>query len=82
MVMNVRLAINSYINLPYSVPCFLNERFIHSTMLYCLPAFHVIHEKETFISNKLFKKTYVIILTFQMRVLKCTITFEMLFIPS
>ena len=56
MVMNVRLAINSYINLPYSVPCFLNERFIHSTMLYCLPAFHVIHEKETFKSNKLFKK--------------------------
>ena len=28
--------------------------FIHSTILDCLPAFKVIHEKETLIFNKLF----------------------------
>ena len=40
---------NHYINLPYSVSCFLNVSFIHS-----LPAFHVINKKETLIINKLF----------------------------
>ena len=45
---------NHYINLPYSVSCFLNVSFVHSTILACLPAFQVINEKETLIINKLF----------------------------
>ena len=34
---------NHYIKLPYSVSCFLNVSFIHSTILDCLPAFQVIN---------------------------------------
>ena len=40
--------------LPYSVSCYLNVSFIHSTILDCLLAFQVIKEKETLIINKLF----------------------------
>ena len=35
--------LNHSINLPYSVSCFLNVSFIHSTILDCLPAFQVIN---------------------------------------
>ena len=50
MVINARLVyIKSYINVPYSVSCYLNVSFIHSTILDCLPAFQVINEKETLI---------------------------------
>ena len=39
---------------PYSISCYLNVSFDHSTILDCLPAFQVIIEKETLIINKLF----------------------------
>ena len=56
MVINVHLVyLNHYINLPYSVSCFLNVSFIHSTILDCLPAFQVINKKETLIIKKLFR---------------------------
>ena len=35
--------LNHYINLPYSVSCFLNVSLIHNTTLDCLPAFQVIN---------------------------------------
>ena len=35
--------LNHSINLAYSVSCFLNVSFIHSTILDCLPAFQVIN---------------------------------------
>ena len=44
MVINVHLVYKTiihYINLPYSVSCFLNVSFIISTILDCLPAFQV-----------------------------------------
>ena len=47
-------SIKSYVNVPYSVSCYLNISFIHSTILDCLPAFQVIDEKETLIINELF----------------------------
>ena len=40
--------------MPYSVSCYLNVSFIHSTILDCLPAFQVLNEKETLITNKCF----------------------------
>ena len=46
--------LNHSINLPYSVSCFLNVSFIHSTILDCLPAFQVINKKEISIINKSF----------------------------
>ena len=46
--------LNYSINLPYSVSCFLNVSFIHSTILDCLSAFQVINLKEISIINKSF----------------------------
>ena len=46
--------LNHSINLPYSVSCFLNVSFIHSTILDCLQAFQVINYKEISILNKSF----------------------------
>ena len=46
--------LNHSINLPYSVSCFLNVSFIHSTILDCLPAFQVINKNEISIINKSF----------------------------
>ena len=43
----------SFLTLSYSVSCYLIVRFIHSTSLYCLPAFQVIHQKETLKINKM-----------------------------
>ena len=40
--------------LPYSVSCYLNLSFIHSTILDCLTTFQVINAKETLTINKLF----------------------------
>ena len=55
LVINVRLVYKIiYMNLSFSVSCYLNASFIHSTILDCLTAFQVINEKETLIINKLF----------------------------
>ena len=44
----------SYINLPYSLSCYINVSLIRSTILDYLTAVQVINEKETLIINKLF----------------------------
>ena len=54
MVINIRLVYKIISNLPYSVSCYLNVRFIHSTILDYLIAFQVINETETLIVNKSF----------------------------
>ena len=54
MVIDVRLVNEMIYKMPYSVSCYLIVSFIHSTILDCLPAFHVINEKETLIIDKLF----------------------------
>ena len=53
MVIMSAYSIKSYINLPYSVSCYLNVSFIHTTILDSLPAFQVINKKETLIIKKL-----------------------------